>query len=303
MNRMIVVCLLLLFFVALGHDATAVNFTITVNVKGSGKGVVTGTAGASTIINCGAGANTCSNSVLSGSQIALTATSQPGFLFSGWSDQVGSTTACTGTTRVCNITLNANSAITASFEPSSLSFSVSIGGNQNGQVIGLHGQSGATVINCGKGGPGICSTTQPYGAQINLVPSTGTAFAVWSNGIGSASICNGKTDIHCNVVLNQNSSIRANFSPLSITVTVGGPGNVSSTLRTGSTIINCGNGGSQCTNTVTFNSNVTLTPTAAARASFVAWGNGTGSTSVCNGKNTPCTFTVNADSSVSAQFK
>ena len=76
------------------------NFTVAVATAGAGTGTVTSTSSG---INCGA---TCNGQFLQGSTVNLTATPNPGSVFSGWSGD------CTGTNS-CSLTQNGT--VTATF--------------------------------------------------------------------------------------------------------------------------------------------------------------------------------------------
>ena len=77
-------------------------YTLTVNVNPVNGGRITGPG-----INCGAD---CSESVSAGSNITLTAVPSSSYWkFTGWSG------ACSGTSTTCNITVNADTSVTANF--------------------------------------------------------------------------------------------------------------------------------------------------------------------------------------------
>lgn len=77
----------------------------TLSVLVSGSGTVTGTG-----INCG---SDCSETLSSGTQVALSASPNPGFTFAGWSGG-----GCGGIGS-CTVTLSANTSVTANFTASS----------------------------------------------------------------------------------------------------------------------------------------------------------------------------------------
>lgn len=81
------------------------NFSVdagTVTVKKKGKGRV---RSASSAIDCG---TTCTSSVVSGATLSLSATPEPGYVFSGWSD------GCSGTGS-CTVTASSSTVVTANF--------------------------------------------------------------------------------------------------------------------------------------------------------------------------------------------
>lgn len=81
------------------------NFTVAVATAGAGTGTVTSTSSG---INCGA---TCNGQFLQGSTVNLTATPNPGSVFSGWSGD------CTGT-NPCSLTQNGTVTATFNIAPS-----------------------------------------------------------------------------------------------------------------------------------------------------------------------------------------
>lgn len=76
--------------------------TLTVSTGGSGRVVASG-------INCGGNFNDCSESYPNGSRITLTAVPASGAVFLGWGG------ACAGTATTCNVLLDENRAVSASF--------------------------------------------------------------------------------------------------------------------------------------------------------------------------------------------
>ena len=75
----------------------AINYTLSVTKAGSGKGTVTN--------------NPSGTSFAAGTTVTLTATASWPSVFSGWSG------ACSGTSPTCNITMNSNAGVTATFSP------------------------------------------------------------------------------------------------------------------------------------------------------------------------------------------
>jgi len=144
-------------------------YTLMVSLAGTGSGTVTSNPAG---INCG---TSCSASFNGGTQVTLTATPAAGSAFAGWSG------ACSGT-GTCQLTLNANASVTATFNPSGpQTLSVTVTGNGGGTVT-----SSPPGINCGS----VCNAQFPLGTQVTLTASTNpNAYLVsWSgdcNGSGS----------------------------------------------------------------------------------------------------------------------
>lgn len=109
------------------------NFRITINKNGDGQGTVSANSG---IINCGA---TCQGDYVVGTRVTLTANPAVGSVFTNWSG------ACTGA-GTCTLTLNADSAVTATFTASATG---TYSGNidfPDLSVPGVSGNCGAQVI-------------------------------------------------------------------------------------------------------------------------------------------------------------
>ncbi len=99
--------------------------------SGTGAGTVTSSPAG---INCG---GTCASNFASGQVVTLTATPDSGSSFSGWSGA-----GCTGTS-TCQVTLNANTSVTASFVANSTP-PPSGGGGGGGDVTGVTSPPGPT---------------------------------------------------------------------------------------------------------------------------------------------------------------
>ena len=191
-------------------------FDLSVTVTGSGR--VEGGG-----ITCH-GPGSCTEQESANSTVVLKATPDDGFVFTGWAG-----TSCSGTSDECNLTMNSDRSVTATFAPlPKLAVTV----NGNGNVSG-----GAGAINCGNGGV-ICSASFAQNATVTLIatPATGATFTGWTGACGGS----GTT---CTVLMNQSKSVTATFiggtaggAGFLLTVSVSGTGTV-----TGSGI-NCGNG-------------------------------------------------------------
>jgi Divergent InlB B-repeat domain len=161
---------------------------------------------------------------------------------------------------------------------------------------------GMTVTVSGPGtitGPGIncressgdCAELFAPGTVVTLTetPDSGATFAGW-DGFGG---CSG-TGNTCTITMNDNKSVTADFtggaSTQTLTVSVTGNGTV-----TGNGI-NCGNGNTDCSESYTTGTNVTLTETPASGNTFSGWGG------PCSGTGSTCTVTMSTGQSVTATF-
>lgn len=150
------------------------NFTLTVTKAGTGTGTVTSSPAG---INCGA---TCSASYAPATGVTLTAVQASGSTFAGWSGG-----GCSGT-GACTVTMNANTAITATFNtqnqtiatitvtPSTATLSVK--NNQTQQYTAVATDSAGSTI------PGVTFTWASSNTAVCTVNSTGLATPVAKGG-------------------------------------------------------------------------------------------------------------------------
>ena len=224
-------------------------YTLTVAKSGTGSGTVTSTDG---FINCG---QVCSYNYGSGTQVTLMATASQDSTFTGWS-------GCDSDSgNTCTVTVNANRTVTATFTQNTYTLNVAIPSG-GGRVVSTDG-----FINC----PGRCRHSYPYGAFITLIatPNQGWTFTGWSG------FCRGRG--YCNVTMDQNLMVTANFaqysSMLSVSVPSGG-GRVTSTDG----FINCPG---TCSHWYPFNTHVILDARPNQGWTFVGWGGACSGTGSC----------------------
>ena len=215
--------------------------------------------------------------------VTLTAT---GAGFTGWSGA-----GCSGT-GTCVVTLNANAVVIATFPvaPPPSTLSVTKLGSGGGTVT-----SNPAGITCGTS----CSAQFPASTPVTLTATAdvGSTFTGWSNGTGSAN-CTGTGT--CAVILNADSTITATFTlntaQFSVTAIVFTPNSG------GGNVLCSANGGPAATcGTYPVGTNMTLTAAANSASNFGGWSGGTGSASSCLGT-APCSFPLNGDSTVTANF-
>jgi hypothetical protein len=248
---------------------------LTVTKSGTGTGTVTSSPAG---ISCGVD---CSEEYDHGTFVTLSPTPDPGSVFVEWTD------ACTGS-GACQVFMSAAKTVDAKFEPGPTgpTLTVTSGGTGTGEV--------ACEVNGGSAEP--CEKTYEEGDELTLVPiaDSGSEFAGFQNGTGSAIGCAGIAP--CSFTITENSEVEAPFDLIDRTLTIseGGTG-------TGSVQCDTGSGPEACAGTYPDGTEVTLIPTADPGSEFGGFENGTGSAAGCTGTS-PCTFTIEADSEVDANF-
>jgi hypothetical protein len=165
---------------------------VTTYRDGAGNGTITSQPAG---IQCGA---TCSASYDLGTHLTLHATPAPGSQFAGWNGG-----GCSGTDD-CEVTVDANKAITGTFGPQdrvSRQLTVEKGGSGSGTVT-----STPAAIDCGA----TCAASFDDGAVVTLhaTATTGSTFTGWSGA------CSGTGD--CVVTIDTAKSVTATFNALPV---------------------------------------------------------------------------------------
>jgi hypothetical protein len=246
----------------------APTFTLSVAKAGSGGGTVTSSPAG---ISCGAD---CSESYASGTVVTLSAAASAGSTFAGWSGG-----GCSGTGS-CAVTMNSAQSVTATFN--------STGGSTYTLSVAKAGSGGGTVtsspagISCGAD----CSESYASGTVVTLSAGAnlGSVFAGWSGSCTGTGACNVSMTAARNVTATFNGS-----GPLNLGVAKTGLGLVTS----GDGRILCG---PSCSALYTAGSNVALTAVPEVGYSFTGW------SGPCNGNVNPCIASLNAATTVGAQF-
>ena len=250
-------------------SGTNSSYTLTVSKSGTGSGTVTSSPSG---ISCG---STCSSAYAAGTSVTLTAAPDSGNSFTGWGG------ACSGT-GTCTITMSAAKNVTASFALPSGPYALTVSKSGTGSGTVTSSPSG---ISCGSD----CSNTYDVGTSVTLtaVPHDGNAFTVWSGA------CSG-TGITCTVTMSAARNVTAKFTLNSgqYILSVFKSGTGSGTVTSSPSGISCG---SDCSNTYTAGTSVTLTAAPDSGYSFTGW------SGACSGIG-PCYLSMNAAEDVTATF-
>ncbi|MCG3116855.1 MAG: PA14 domain-containing protein [Candidatus Manganitrophus sp. SA1] len=243
--------------------------TFTLSVATAGNGTVTSDVGG---INCGANGNVCSASLTIGAAVKLTATPAGGATFSGWS---GCDSAAGNT---CDLAMNTDRSVAASFGVQTYSLTVNKLGNGTGTIT-----SSPAGIDCGSS----CSAFFNAATTVILTtaPAEDTDFTGWSGA------CTGTGN--CTVTMDAAKSVTATFTLKSFTLTVAKNGSGTGTVTSNPAGINCG---ATCSASFNNGTSVTLTAAPAVNSIFAGW-------SGCDSAaGTSCTVTMSAAKSVTATF-
>lgn len=150
--------------------AAATQYQLSVVTSGTGTGTVSGTG-----ISCG---NTCSASYASGTVLTLTAAPATGSTFAGWSGG-----GCSGTGS-CTVTMNAATSVTATFNSTVSTYTITATAGSNGKIAALNntnistatsGTSTITMANVTKGASQAFSITPNTGYQVTGVSVDGVS--------------------------------------------------------------------------------------------------------------------------------
>ncbi|MBB1073113.1 DUF4214 domain-containing protein [Rhodoferax sp. 4810] len=217
--------------------------TLTVNKIGSGV-VMSSPTG----VNCG---EDCSEIYNSGTIVTLITVPTPGWQFAGWS---GTGINCTG--QSCQVTLNNDININATFNEIAVPVALTVTKTGNGRII----SETPAGIDCG-------SDCDEQYARDTAVILRATADVGWQFS-GWAGACTGTGS--CALTLNTDAAVGANFTLIPIdqqtlSLTVTGPGSITSQPAG----IVCGQ---TCSAPFNSNSTVTLTAVPNVGTTFIGWG-------------------------------
>lgn len=257
-------------FTVTGQTAITASFTmganaLTVLLAGTGAGTV---VSAPPGITCGAD---CTENFTYGTRVTLTAAAATGSTFSGWSGG-----GCSGT-GTCTLDVTQPTSVTAVFALNQYPLVVAKSGAGSGSVTSM-----PAGIACGTD----CSESYGHGTVVVLTatPDASSTFAGWSGACTGTGICT--------VTLEAAATVGARFELRSYTLTVARAGTGTGTVTSTPAGISCG---SDCSESYTHGTAVTLTAVASTGTTFAGWTGG------CSGTGT-CVVTLTAPTSVMATF-
>ena len=259
---------------------TTTTFTLTYIAAGTGTGTVTSVPAG---INC---TQTCTNNFPSGTQVTLTEVPSSGSTFAGWSG------ACSGTATTCNVTMNSAESVTATFNLVTYPLTVTDAGTGSGTVT-----SNTGGIDCITGSTANCSANYNSGTTVTLTATaaSGSTFTGWSGACAGTGTCS--------LTMSAAESVTATFTPTTNpTLTVVLNGTAYGTVTGGTANqINChdttGVTQGTCTLTIVSGSAITLGETPFTGSVFGGWSGGG-----CSGTASTCSFTLTANTTVTATF-
>jgi len=167
------------------------------------------------LFSCGSGSTTCSASVRPGSKIKMLAqplNSSPHFIFEGWRNNSGSTTACNTQQGICTFTIQTDSKTTAQFHQLVV-LRVGVGSGTGSMVI-KNPSTGAVLFQCTNPAPTGCTSgiLQDTKLRIEAVGGAGQQFANFSAQTGSATVCTGQgATFFCTFTMHDESTLFGNF--------------------------------------------------------------------------------------------
>ncbi len=243
--------------------ATFKTYTLTVSTTGTGTGTVTSSPPG---IDCGID---CTETFPPDTVVTLTAIPSPTSEFSGWSG------ACSGS-GICVVTLDDAKSVTANFTLVTYSLNITKEGSGNGTV-----KSTPSGIYCGT----TCSWSFPATTVVTL-----SAWSWTSDFNGWSGACSGMGT--CTVTMDSIKDVTATFTIRSYPLAVSKDGTGMGTVSSSPAGIDCG---SDCSETYTHGTSVTLTALPAADSSFAGW------SGACTGTG-DCTLSIIAAKSVTATF-
>ena len=199
-----------------------------------------------------------------GTPVSLNASANANSVFTGWSG------ACSGTANPCSVTMSANAAVTAAFAIKTYTLTASAGSN------GTIGPSGSVTVNYG--GSQTYAITPAAGFNVANVLVDGVSVGAVTSYTFSS--------VTANHTLSATFAASSSYS-LAISKSGTGAGTITGTG------INCG---TDCSESFSGVTSVSLTAASNSNSTFTGWGG------VCSGTANTCTVNVNGSQSVTAIF-
>ena len=161
--------------------------------------------------------------------------------------------------------------------------------------------TGSGVVECNIDGGGFGSCAGPIdegsSVEVKATPAAHSTFDGFSAGGGSAGGCEAEGS-PCSFTLEEDSALTATFTQITHTLTVTETG-------TGSGVVECnidGGGFGSCAGPIDEGSSVEVKATPAAHSTFDGFSAGGGSAGGCEAEGSPCSFTLEEDSALTATF-
>jgi hypothetical protein len=200
---------------------------------------------------------------------------EEGSKFVAFENGTGSAAACTGKTKPCSFTLEADSSIAARFDEIVPTLTIQYAGGGEGAV------ECAEELNS----PGLCEDHYAFGTEITLEPEPfeGSEFVAFGNATGSAAVCKGRTRQElvgepCSLILEEDTTIEAVFEPIMRLLSVKKIDSGSGTVVSEPLGINCG---ASCSAKFAQGSEILLKASPSLGSTFAGWGGECSGTGFC----------------------
>jgi uncharacterized repeat protein (TIGR02543 family) len=242
--------------------------TLTTAIGGTGSGAIFGGPALGQICP-----GACSNELTVGSVATLSAFAAPNTVFVGW------TGACSGSSNVCVVTMDAAKTVTAVFGTATTHFlTTTVTGSGFGNITA--GPLGALCNGC------VNSFVEGTTLTLSVNPFPGSVFAGWSGA------CTGTGP--CVVTMTSDLTVTATFaqgqSTNTLTTAITGTGEIFGGPALGQVCPGA------CSNALPIGSTASLQAFAGLGATFVGW------TGACSGSSNICVVTMDAAKTVTAIF-
>jgi len=268
-------------------SGASTTYSLTVNSTNPASGIAITISPADTT-GSGSGTTSLTRTYDAGTSVTLTAPATSGVnTFASWSG------CATTSATTCNVTLNANTTVTANYAvPTTYVLTISSTNPTSGVPITV------SPADTSGNSSGSTSLTRVYNAGTSVTltaPATSgvNTFSSWTG-------CTTTSTTTCNVTLNANTTVTANYTvPTTYTLTVNSTNPTTGVPITVSPADTAGNTSGSTSFTRSYDSGTKVTlvaPTTAGTSTFSSW---TGCTTAST---TTCTETLNANATVTATY-